>query len=93
MLAYVTGSVDEELLARNAIEGFSNLRCQCRETHRVARIRMNCGLGEPRSITEIKRVFRRVARRLGCSIPTGGLNIEVKRDRVDAVIVLEQESG
>jgi len=54
---------------------------------------MNCGLGEPRSITEIRQVLRRVARKLGCSIQNGGLNIELKRDRVDAVIVLEQASG
>ena len=72
------------------IEGFSNIRCQCLETHRVARIRMSCGAGETRPIAEIRRVLRRVARKLGSPIPKGGLNVEVRRDRVDAAVVLDQ---
>jgi hypothetical protein len=85
--------MEVELVKYLTAEGFSNLRCQCLETHRVARIRMNCGLGEAHPVAEIRRVLRRVARKLGCSIPSRGLKVEIRCDRVDAAIVLEHASG
>ena len=74
------------------IEGFSNIRCQCLETHRVARIRLTC-VGDPLTVVEIRRVLRRVARKLGSPIPKGGLNVEARRGRVDAAVVMEQPSA
>ncbi len=82
--------MEVELVKYLTEEGFSKIWCQCLETHRVARIRMSCGAGETRPIAEIRRVLRRVARKLACPIPKGGLNVEVRRDRVDAAVVMEQ---
>jgi hypothetical protein len=82
--------MEVELVRLLTAEGFSNIWCQCLETHRVARVRMTCGAGEPRPVAEIRRVLRRVARKLGSPIPKGGLNVEVRRDRVDTAVVMEQ---
>ena len=70
---------------------FSTVRCTCLETHGVAVIRMRCAEGQ--SAAAVRRLLLRVDRDLGCTIPHGGLNCAVRRNRVKAKIVLDYPAG
>ena len=64
-------------------------RCDCMETHRVAIVRLNCpeADSEPRAI---RRLFRRVVRELGASVPANGLNCAVRRNRIEIEAVVQE---
>ena len=85
------GPMEFELSQALAAKGFSNAKCHCLETHRVAIIRMVCAAGQP--VAAVRRLLLRVARELGCTIPRGGLNCMVHRERVEAEVVLDCPAG
>src|SRR6266436_2477933 len=76
-------SMESELKSHLTSSGFQKVWCQCLETHRVARIRMTCGAGEPPPAAEIRRLLRKVARALGSPVSRGGMNVWVQRDRIE----------
>ena len=80
------GASSESEISRSlAHQGFSNVRCRCLDTHRVAVIRMGCD-NDP--VNDVRRLLRRAIRELGFVIPKGGFNCAVRRDRVKAELVL-----
>src|SRR6266852_3574819 len=86
-------SMEAHLTSHLAALGFQKIWCQCQEVHTIVRIRMNCGVGEPRPVAELKRLLRKVARALGSPVSRGGMNVWVRRDRIEAAIVMEQPAG
>jgi hypothetical protein len=62
------------------------------ETHRVAVVRFNCPEAGHYQVAAIRRLFRRVVRELGASVPTNGLNCTARRNRVEIEAVLDEPS-
>ena len=80
--------MERELRAGLAAAGFTVTRCRCHEPDHIAEIRMTCGAGRPRLVAEVRRRLRRVVREIGSIIPRGGFNCAVRRNRVQAELVL-----
>ena len=65
-------------------------RCSCMEEHRVAIVRFRCdGAAQPQ-VAAVRRLFRRVVRELGASLPSNGLNCAVRRNRVEIEAVVDE---
>jgi len=65
-------------------------RCSCMAEHRVAVVCFKCPEAGHYQVAAIRRLFRRIVRELGASVPTNGLNCAVRRNRVEIEAVVEQ---
>jgi hypothetical protein len=86
-------NMESEIRSRLTALGFLKIWCQCQEIHRIVRMRMSYGAGARPPAAAIKRLLRRMARELGSPVTSGGMNVWVERDRIEAAIVMEQPAA